>query len=533
MVAILQPPYLQSRRLASLPRVIRSVVVIATLLTSLGAVAAATAVEIRVHLDPAAAKKPLTGRLFVFFTTSKRGEPRMGPNWFEPEPFLAQDVENFAPGEKLKLDRLADGYPTPAGPKPGKYRVQAVLHLDRDCPFPGSGVGNPYSEVQDVELKDEATAVELTLTKTVVEPAFPKTAWRKEIALKSKLLSEFHKRDVVERCAVVLPDGYADEPERRYPVIYSIPGFGGSHRDGLRVAGPTDAEAEVKFIRVYLSGRCEWGHHVFADSATNGPRGAALIKETIPHIDKTFRTIAKPTARFVTGHSSGGWSSLWLQVTYPEVFGGVWSLAPDPVDFRDFQQVDLYAAPAFNMFRDPSDKRRPLARRGETPVLWFDDFTRMDHVILRGGQLRSFDAVFSPLDQAGRPRRMYDPTSGQVDPKVAEAWRPYDINLKLKQNWKTLEPLLRGKLHIVTGDLDTFYLNGAVELLAVTLKELKSDAQLEILAGEDHGSFVTSAFRKKVLQEMTDQFLAAHPQPKHPKNAAETAPAQASPPKPK
>ena len=526
MIADLQP-----HRLVSSPRLISRFVVIASLLTSLVAVDAAAAVEIRIHLDPAAAKKPLSGRLFVFFSTSKRGEPRMGPNWFGPEPFFAQDVENFAPGESLTLDRTADGYPTAAGPKPGKYRVQAVLHQDRDCPFPGSGVGNPYSEVQDVELKDDATAVELKLTKTVVEPAFPETVWRKEVAQKSKLLSEFHKRDVVERCTVVLPKGYDDEPERRYPVIYSIPGFGGSHRDEARIGSPPDAEAEVKFIRVYLSGRCEWGHHVFADSATNGPRGTALIHETIPHIDKTFRTIAAPTARFVTGHSSGGWSSLWLQVTYPEVFGGVWSLAPDPVDFCDFQQVDLYAAPALNMFRDKSDKRRPLARRGEEPVLWFDDFTRMDHVILRGGQLRSFDAVFSPLDQAGRPRRMYDPTSGQVDPQVAEAWRPYDINLKLKQNWKTLEPLLRGKLHIVMGDLDTFYLNGAVELLAATLKELRSDARVEILAGEDHSSFVTAEFRKKVLQEMTDQFLKVHPQPKDSKVTVKTPPDQATLPK--
>lgn len=528
MIADLQP-----RRRFPFPLLFRSFFAIAALLTSLGAVDAARAVEIRIRLDPAAAQKPLTGRLFVFFTTSKRGEPRMGPNWFGPEPFLAQDVMNFAPGTSLTLDRTADGYPTPAGPKPGKYRVQAVLHQDRDCPFPGSGVGNPYSEVQEVELKDDAKSLELTLTKIVVEPAFPETAWRKEIALRSKLLSEFHKRDVVERCTVVLPKGYDEEPERRYPVIYSIPGFGGSHRDAARIGNPPDAEAEVKFIRVYLSGRCEWGHHVFADSATNGPRGAALIKETIPHIDNTFRTIAESTARFVTGHSSGGWSSLWLQVTYPDVFGGVWSLAPDPVDFRDFQQVDLYAAPALNMFRDAADKRRPIARSGDTPVLWFDDFTRMDHVILRGGQLRSFDAVFSPLDQAGRPRRMYDPTSGQVDPQVAEAWRPYDINLKLRRNWKTLDPLLRGKLHIVMGDLDTFYLNGAVDLFAATLKELKSDAQVEILAGEDHSSFVTPTFRKKVLQEMTDQFSKAHPEPKDSKPAAKTPVEKAAPPQPK
>ena len=91
-----------------------------------------------------------------------------------------------------------------------------------------------------------------------------------------------------------------------------------------------------------LDPSCPRGHHVFADSANNGPVGQALVEEFLPELDRQYRTVGKPAARFLTGHSSGGWSSLWLQVTYPEVFGGVWSTAPDPVDFRDYQQVNLY-----------------------------------------------------------------------------------------------------------------------------------------------------------------------------------------------
>jgi len=497
--------------------IIRKVVKLATAVVAATSAAAftttnAAAVErIEVRLDAAAASKPVTGRLFVLFTTAKSGEPRMGPSWFKPEPFFGQDVANFAPGSTHSLDRAADGYPEPLDKlAPGKYRVQAVLHQDRDCPFAGAGVGNPYSEVQEVEVDAEMKTLELALTEITEEPKYRDSKWRKEVTHRSKLLSDFHKREVVERCVVVLPQGYDEEPERRYPVIYTIPGFGGSHRDARAGRPPAADETGVKFIRVYLSGRCEWGHHVFADSRTNGPRGAALVGETIPMIDKTFRTIAEPTARFVTGHSSGGWSSLWLQVTYPEVFGGVWSLAPDPVDFRDFQRVDLYASPVQSLYREASGERRPLARRGTTPVLWFDDFTKMDDTIARGGQLRSFEAVFSPLDERGIPQRMYDRRTGNVDPAVAAAWRPYDINLKLKQNWKSLEPKLRGKLHIVMGELDTFYLNGATERLAETLKELKSDADVQLLPGEDHGSFVNAEFRKTVLRQMSEQFLKHH-----------------------
>ena len=52
----------------------------------------------------------------------------------------------------------------------------------------------------------------------------------------------------------------------------------------------------------------------------------------------------------------------WFQVAYPDAFAGVWSHCPDPVDFRDFQRIDLYA-PDANMFRDAKGQRRPLARR--------------------------------------------------------------------------------------------------------------------------------------------------------------------------
>jgi hypothetical protein len=87
----------------------------------------------------------------------------------------------------------------------------------------------------------------------------------------------------------------------------------------------------------------------------------------IPEFDKQFRSVAAPTARFLTGHSSGGWSSLWLQVAYPEQFDGVWSTSPDPVDFRDFQRIDL-TKPGENMFVDAKGERVQPDDKGEFPV---------------------------------------------------------------------------------------------------------------------------------------------------------------------
>jgi S-formylglutathione hydrolase FrmB len=457
----------------------------------------------------AGAAAGITGRLYVFLSQRDAGEPRFGPNWFKPEPFFGVDVRGVRPGGVCRVDQQADGSPTSLAKLPkGRYRVQAILDHDFYCQDHARGVGNFYSEVATLDYDPDTTGpLDLRLTKVVAEEPFPESKRVHEVALRSELLSRFHGREVIERAGVALPASYLQQPERRYPVVYEIPGFGGTHRMALRYATlPPAEDDEVEFIRVMLSGNCKWGHHVYADSATNGPRGEALIRELIPHIDATFRTIADPSARFLTGHSSGGWSSLWLQVTYPDFFGGVWSTSPDPVDFRDFQQVDLYADPPLSLYVDPQGNDRPIARRGSEPVLWFASFGRMDDVLSRGGQLRSFEAVFSPLGTDGLPKRLWDRATGRIDPAVARAWQEYDIRLKLERNWRELKPKLRGKLHVTTGSLDTFYLNGAVEKLARSLKQLGSDAQIAIVPGKGHGDLLTPDLRRQMRREMSAAF---------------------------
>lgn len=466
--------------------------------------------QVKVKLDPEVTKERIAGRLYLFFSQRGQGEPRFGPNWFSPEPFYAKDVAAFAPGAVEVIDDSADGFPDVLSKiKPGKYRVQALLDHDVYYPSPAAGVGNFYSAVAEVEITDSSAPLELTLNKVVEEQPWPQKDWIKPIAYKSKLLSQHFSRDFEDRAVVILPKSYFEHPERRYPVVYEVSGFTGTLQYMARPfmdAPPVAGEGELDYIRVMLSGECKWGHHVYADSETNGPRGRVLTEELIPLIDREFRTVPHERARFVTGHSSGGWSSLWLQVTYPNVFGGVWSTAPDPVDFRDYQQTNLYADPPESVYFFPNGDKKPLARRGKTPIIWYPDFAKMDDVLGKGGQLRSFEAVFSPLDETGLPRRMWDRKTGKVDPVTVEEWKKYDINLVIKNNWEKLAPSLKGKIHITMGDLDTFYLEGATILLKQTLAELGSDAEVEIVPGADHSSVITRELRAKQKRQMLEAY---------------------------
>jgi S-formylglutathione hydrolase FrmB len=271
------------------------------------------------------------------------------------------------------------------------------------------------------------------------------------------------------------------------------------------MAGMFVADGRLGFaedlIRVVLDPDCGTGHHVFADSATNGPRGKALVEEFIPYLEKTFSLVADPPARLLNGHSSGGWSSLWLQVTYPDFFGGTWSTSPDPVDFRDFQRIDIYA-PGENMYRDRKGDRRPIARMGGQATIFYDSFSRMEEVIGHGGQLGSFEAVFSPVGTDGNPRKLWNRASGAIDPEVAKAWETYDIRLVLERGWPTLGPKLAGKIHVITGSLDTFYLEGAAQLLKVSLDALKSDAVVEIVPERDHSTILDSKLAERIDREI-------------------------------
>ena len=470
--------------------------------------------SVEVEFSPELREEPYSGRVYLFFSR-RSNQPRLGPNWFRPEPFLSRDVENWRPGEALafKSNELGETLMFPrdfAEMDLAGYRVQAVARFNPYDRNVGTGEGNGFSATREIPSAPSAKPIQLTINETVPAREFPETKWAKLLKMRSKLLSDFHKRDISMQAAVLLPASYYDEPDRRYPVIFQIPGFGGTHFVG-RQEQPVkeDNKAGVEFIRVMLDPSCPLGHHVFADSANNGPVGESLITELIPALDKTYRTIAEPTARFLTGHSSGGWSSLWLQVAYPDTFGGTWSTAPDPVDFRDFQRINLYK-PGENMYEDAEGKKRPLARMGGQVILWYRDFDHMETVLGYGGQLHSFEAVFSPRGKDGKPLRVWNRETGEIDTGVARTWEKYDIRLILECNWKTLGPKLQGKLHVFMGDEDTFYLEGATLLLKESLEKLPGDAVVEIHEEKDHMNLLTPKLRERIREEMTEAFLKYH-----------------------
>ncbi len=474
-------------------------------------------VRFEVAIAPGLVDAPQTGRLFVVVSPVARPEPIhfIGETGNDNPPVLARDVAGLTPGGKpavlgaeaaiFPLARLTDL-------PPGNYYMQALLATNRDLKSRLSP-GNLYSKPQVVRISAARNqAVRIALTEQVPEETLPpETEYVKYVKLLSERLSAFHKRSIYLRAGILLPLDYDREPTRRYPLRVQIGGFAtrytavrGYQRNWLDPDAP-------RMILVHLDGDGPYGDPYQVNSANNGPYGDAVVHELIPHIERRFRAIGTPSARVLSGGSTGGWVSLALQIFYPDYFNGTWSYYPDSVDFRAFQLLNIYADT--NAYVNRQGFERPSARELNGDVRFtMRHECRMENVMgqnglwtLSGGQWGAWNAVYGPRGKDGRPVPLWDPQTGAMnrEPGVLDQWRKYDLRLVLQTNWKTLGPKLRGKIHIAVGEADNYFLNNAVHLLDDFLRTV-SDPPFEgqIIYGPGKGHGWQPISERQIMQEM-------------------------------
>ena len=480
---------------------------------------AAERIRFRVSINAALAPEPASGRLLIFMTSQTKSLEMIEPDFLNPSSVFLTGVEvhNLEPGKPVEVDPDALAFPGPFSTAPaGDYQIMALLDVNHSYTYDGAGGGDLYSKVSLVPHLNPSSSptIELTLTEVAPERKVSDTASVKLITFESPSLTAFWGRPMEMQAGVVLPPRYGKSASQRYPTVYMVHGYGGTHLTAWR-AGPSLIKkmsdgTTPEMIYVFLNASFSLGHHVFADSMNNGPWGHALTAEFIPYLEKQFRMDAQPRGRFLNGHSSGGWSTLWLQVNYPDVFGGTWSTSPDPVDFREFTGPDLTKTPPQNFYRGADGKPYNLVRYHGREIMTLRDYALLERVEgYFGGQMASFEAVFSPRGPDGQPMPLFDRDTGRIDPFVQKAWERYDIDRLLRQNWVTLGPKLRGKLNIFVGTADTFHLEKAVYLLRDTLKTLGSDAKIEFIEGRDHFDLYQGGLAERIAREM---YAVARPQ---------------------
>lgn len=451
-------------------------------------------------------KKQFTGRVFVFL--SKENSTLIDiSNWTKREPVFALDVVNLNPNKKIVINAKNEiAFPVSLNDmERGEYYATAVFDNNQGERAIGLSAGNFISKTQKIKLtKKYKESFYFVADSIIPEIKFKTSKYRKEFKIKSTLLSAFHKRDIYLSGGIALPDSTVYTPNRSLPLMISITGFGGDYKSVGDYEHPMDtAWTGIPFIYVELDGNCPTGHCVYANSENNGPYGDALVYEFLPALEKEYHCNG---FRYVTGHSSGGWASLWLKLNYPDKFNFCWSSSPDYVDFTSFQDVDIYKSKNF-YYHSSGTKTNYATIAGYWPILSNQQVSLYENVLHRGEQLCSFEAVYSPKAKNGFPQQLWNRQTGAIDSSVAEQWKKYDVHLLLQEKYQSIKHVLDSQLVISVGYQDNFAANKPVEKLKEFIEHKKMGIPVLLVAG-DHFTIDLDELQNKVFPMLRKTYTA-------------------------
>lgn len=472
-----------------------------------------SAQKIQATYTPASFSGPFSGKVLLYLSKELHS-PKDAIDNIPAFCCFAITVKDIRPNTPVTFDDAAIAYPVMLSDiERGEYYAQVVWDRNTGGRNIGSSPDNMYNLAVKLHFtKNFKQKFSIVCDSVIPHPGFEELPYMKELKAHSSLLTAFYNRETTVDGAVNLPAEYYRDTTRRFPVELIVLGYGGDYHwnsGDTAKAWPLDS---FPCIRVFLDGNCPWGHSTYANSVNTGPWGDALVNEFIPELEKKFRCNG---ARFVSGHSSGGWSSLWLQVNYPKTFAGCWSSSPDPVDFRCYEMVNLYKDK--NLFYDQDSALRVdgcVAGYSGLPWIFFKDDYRIENVLWRGEQYWSWNAVWGGKRANGLPENICDPVTGAIDSAVASHWKKYDISLILRSNWSQLKPDLDHKIRVTAGKSDNYALDKAVLLLEQEMKKTGADMTFAYYPGDHFTVWTNPGFDtdgKHFLALRYADWLKQHP----------------------
>jgi hypothetical protein len=526
---------------------------------------------------------PLDGRLLLMLSTDSGAEPRFQiGDQEETQLIFGVDVEGWKPGRPAFVDAGADGYPllslsrVPAG----RYRVQALLNryetfhradgkVIKLPPDKGEGQqwaskpGNLYSTPRWISWNPRApSAIRVELDQRIppIDPPAD-TKYVRHERIQSRLLSDFWGTPVYLGANILLPEGFDAHPEAKYPLVIDhghfpadyepwretppdpnlVPDY--SARFDLHGYNRVQQEEAYKFyqewtgpnfprvLAVQIQHPTPYYDDSYAvNSENNGPYGDAIMQELIPYLEQKYRGIGQGWARFTYGGSTGGWEAMAVQMFYPDDFNGAWAACPDPIDFRQYTVIDLYAdSSAYRSGGPWKFVPRPGHRDYRGHISTTVEQSNQLELVLgtrgrSGGQWDIWQAVYSPVGSDGYPAPIWDKRTGAIDHAVADYWREhFDLGHILQRDWPSLGPKINGKLHIYVGEADNYFLNNAVYLVENRLKGLSSptpDIEVDYQPRAEHcwngdhtrpNAYSRLRYAQMFIPRIMDQIRQNHP----------------------
>ncbi|HEY3744373.1 MAG TPA: alpha/beta hydrolase-fold protein [Bryobacteraceae bacterium] len=492
--------------------------------------------RVDISFAAAARSEPLTGMVYLALSRDSQRAPIQETDT-NGVPLFSRYVENLAPGGTVTLDASDRGHPVgslraiPAGdywaqPFVNVYTKFARadghtvwMHMDQ---WEGQNwkrsPGNLYGDPVRIHIDPSSSAPIHLVADKVIAPITPPpdTDMVKRIKIQSQILTKWWGHPIYLGATVLLPKDYDTHPDVHYPVNYIEGHFSLGAPGGFGRGGDFDklwmADDTARFIYVTLQHPSPYYDDSYGvNSENNGPFGDAIIQELIPAVETRFRVIRQPWARMLSGGSTGGWISLAHQIFYPDFYGGTFSSCPDSVDFDYHQIVNVYKDPNAYFVDDGWNKvDRPDERRPDGSIISVMkdenhyELTVGDHS-RSGGQWDIWEATYSPVGPDGYPQRIWNKQTGDIDHAVAQRWKKYDLLNILKTNWATLGPKVAHKINVYVGDMDSYYLNDAVESLRGFLSSTDNPKWTGEILFQRRAPHCWGPRAQELLQKMTKQ----------------------------
>jgi len=203
---------------------------------------------------------------------------------------------------------------------------------------------------------------------------------------------------------VILPPGYSEDANRRYPVLYYLHGLGNNEQMFVR-SGGFDLLQEL------------WDGHQLGDFVVVSPAGYAsffmnshdarfryddfFLREFMPWIENRYRIAAARESRGIGGISMGGYGALRMAFLHPQLFGSVSahsaalmeklpavSVGNSPESGRLRILGDVFGSPPDRLFWDRNNPLR-IARTAELAgmKIYFDCGSQDDYGFEAGAQV--------------------------------------------------------------------------------------------------------------------------------------------------
>jgi S-formylglutathione hydrolase len=150
-------------------------------------------------------------------------------------------------------------------------------------------------------------------------------------SLKGNLLGD----PVEQSVAIYLPPSYDTSPTRRFPTLYLLHGFTGTHKGWtgyLRLPSLLDQMIKDRqtgeFIVIMPNGWNAYKGAFYSNSPVTGNWEDYIYRDLVAHVDANYRTLSRPESRGIAGHSMGGYGAMTLAMKHPDVFSAVYALSP-------------------------------------------------------------------------------------------------------------------------------------------------------------------------------------------------------------